>query len=100
MATKCSILRVSVVLPPVPPTGSCLGPPGGGTYSAFRLSCLWLIDLRYSEVSMSIVLNVSFHCSAKEIRPEFHNPISVGGGIHPLKAFPSPLPSIDRFQTF
>ena len=30
MATKCSILRVSVVFPPVPPTGFCLGPAGGG----------------------------------------------------------------------
>ena len=46
MATKCSILRVSVVLPAVPETGFCLGPAGGGgggeggAYSAFRLSCL------------------------------------------------------------
>ena len=42
---------------------------------------------------MSIVLNVSFHCSAKEIRPEFLNPISVGEGIHPLEVFPSPRDS-------
>ena len=58
-------------------------------------------DLRYSKVSMSAVLKVLLHCSAKKIRfaIEFLNPISVGegDGSHlPLKVFPSPLPSIDR----
>ena len=76
-----------------------------GAYSAFRLSCLWLIDLSltdwYSKVSMSIVLNVLFHCSAKKIRPEFLNPFSMGGGGGGGEGmFPSPSLSIDRFQTF
>ena len=63
MATKCSILRVSVVLPPAPPPEFCPGPTG----LTVPPGVMPLTDdLRYSKVSMSVVLNVLLHCSAKK----------------------------------